>query len=377
MRLLVAGITGQLGAGIVEAEAQALLDYVALVRPMGSRTAEERVRAAYPEHPRLAATAVAGDVTQQNWGLDAATIRHLATTVDGVANLAGETNWAAPRRQLDAVNVLGAIHGHELTCALEESAGARKLYCHASTIHTAGGMTGRLAEEQFGPDEHRTAYELSKWLAETALLERARRPDGPAACIARIGGLLGSSVTGATRRRNSLYMLADQLDAVPLGLLPLGSHGRVDMLPRDIAGRLLGEGLLALHAAPPEQPQIVHVCAGESAPTTRAVLSVLDSLALVYRRRAPRTLHVPVEWILAVSEQLTRYHDQSRSWSNALVGLRYLSLDRVFERSRLAQLVPGGLPVVSVEDIVRSAFELPVAQPQACGPALSFARFTG
>jgi nucleoside-diphosphate-sugar epimerase len=376
MRLLVAGITGQLGAGLIEARGP-MLEFVALARPLATRPPDVRLRSAYPERSELAASALQGDVTCPNWGLDVATIQRLAVAVDGVVNLAGETNWAAGRRALDAVNVLGAVHGYELTRALEKAGGSRKLYCYASSIHAAGGATGRLAELAFDQHAHRTPYELSKWLGETALLGRASRADGPALCVARVGGLVGSSVTGATRRRNSLYMLADRVEDLPLGVLALSRAGRVDMLPRDLAGGLLLDALLALHATPPEEPEIVHVCAGESAPLTHAVLAVLDSLDLGHRRRRLHTVHVPAGLILAASEQLGRYHKVSRQWRNALVGLRYLSLDRIFERSRLAALIPSGLPAVSVEELVRSAFELPAPQPMFATGPLSLARFAG
>ncbi len=377
MRLLVAGITGQLGAGMVEVGREQHTDLVALVRPIATRAFDARLHSAYPQRPDLADTAVEGDVTRPNWGLDAATIRRLAVEVDGVANLAGETNWAAGRRQLDAVNVIGAIHGYELARSLEQASGIRKLYCYASSIHAAGSATGRLAELPLASSRHRTTYELSKWLGETALLGRASRGDGPALCIARIGGLLGSSVTGETRRRNSLYMLADRIDELPLGVLPLSPGGRLDMLTRDTAARLLLEALRALHAAPPDEPEIVHVCAGESAPLTRAVLAVLDSLDHMRRRRRPRPVRVPASWIIVASEQSPRYWSASPSWRNAIAGLRYLSLDRIFERSRLAALVPGELPLVSIEELVRNTFELATPQALPAPGAPSLARFAG
>lgn len=379
MRLLVAGITGQLGAGIVETCDRALVDCVALARPIATRGAGARLRSAFPDRPDLADNAVEGDVTRGNWGLDAATIRRLAVDVDGVLNVAGATNWAGDRRQLNAVNVIGATHGYQLAQALGEAAGSRKLYCYASSIHAAGGAQGSLPEFPFGRHENRTAYELSKWLGETSLLERAARDagDGPALCIARVGGLVGNSVTGATRRRNSLYMLADRLEDLPLGLLPLSRGGRVDMLHRDVAAGLLLDALLQLHAAPPDAPEIVHVCAGESAPLTEAVFSALDSIDLAHRRRRPRTFRIPTGALLATSEQLRRYHDVPQRWNNMLIGLRYLSLDRIFERARLAALLPRPLPTIAIEDLVRSAFELPERHEAAVGGGTSLARFAG
>jgi nucleoside-diphosphate-sugar epimerase len=379
VRLLVAGITGQLGAGIVETCDRALVDCLPLARPIATRGVGARLRSAFPDRPGLAEGAVEGDVTRANWGLDAATVRRLAVDVDGVLNVAGATNWAGDRRQLNAVNVIGAMRGYQLAQALGEASGSRKLYCYVSSIHAAGGAQGSLPEMPFGRHEHRTAYELSKWLGETSLLERAARDgtEGPALCIARVGGLLGNSVTGATHRRNSLYMLADRLEDLPLGLLPLSRGGRVDMLHRDVAAELLLDGLRQLHVAPPDDPEIVHVCAGESAPLTEAVFRALDSVDMAHRRRRPRTFRIPNGALLATSEQLRRYHDVPRKWNNMLIGLRYLSLDRVFERARMAALLERPLPTIAIEDMVRSAFEIPARAEAAVGGSMSLARFAG
>ena len=100
-------------------------------------------------------------------------MRRLSVEVDGVLNVAGATNWAGDRRQLNAVNVIGATRGYQLAKALGEAAGTRKLYCYASSIHAAGGAKGSLPEFPFGRHENRTAYELSKWLARRPC--RARR----------------------------------------------------------------------------------------------------------------------------------------------------------------------------------------------------------
>ena len=173
-------------------------------------------------------------------------------------------------------------------------------------------------------------------------------------------------------------MLADRFDALPFGILPVSRTGRVDMLPRDVAARMLLDALSALHMAPPEEPEIVHVCAGESAPRTEAVLKALESLDHAHRRGRARTVRVPVATLLAASEELGRYHRVTPGWQNALIGLRYLSLDRIFERSRLASLVPDPLPRMTMEQLVRSAFELALPDPAPRGGGtFSLARFSG
>ena len=149
------------------------------------------------------------------------------------------------------------------------------------------------------------------------------------------------------------------------------------MMHRDVAAELLLDALLRLHAEPPERPEIIHVCAGESAPLTEAVFRALDSVDHAHRRRRPRTFRIPTGAVLATSEQLRRYHDVPRKWNNLLIGLRYLSLDRIFERSRLAALLERPLPTIAIEDLVRSAFEIPARAEAAVGGGASLARFAG
>jgi len=291
----------------------------------------------------------------------------------GLVAVAGETNWAAPARRLTAVNVLGALGGAQVAKELA-SDGDAPLYCYASSIHAAGAVLGHVPELPFPANGERTAYEQAKWLAERRLLDAAR--DGTPTAIARIGGLVGSSRSGATAKRNSLYMLADRLDELPGGLLPVVRAGRVDMLPRDEAADLLLAMLARLHAEPPAEPVIAHVCAGEAAPTTDALIAALRYRAHG-RAGRPRTVRVPARALVWSSANLHRLRAFGVADQNLLVGLRYLSLDRVFERTRLASLVERTLPEPSADQLVRLAFEVPSSQPQPSRGDPVLARFAG
>jgi nucleoside-diphosphate-sugar epimerase len=375
VRALVAGLTGQLGHGIVETAGEGL-ELVPLVRPIGRRSATRRVQAAFRERPELAAATVEGDVTQRRFGLDDEAVRRLAPEIDVVLNVAGETDWAAPQRRLFGTNVLGAANGLELARALHDAGGRCSLYCYASSVHAAGGLGGRIAEAELGPDADRTPYEQSKWLGEQAVLEGARRDGGPAVAVARIGGLVGSSVTGHTVKRNSLYTLADRWDDLPRGLMPLHPRGRVDMLPRDLAADALLRMVEGVRTTRPPQPVIAHVCAGEAAPSTSALLRAVRSLDLVGARSRVRTLPVPRRPLVWATQNAERFLTLSSGDRNVVMGLRYLAIDRIFERARLAQLA-GELPAPSVELLVRLVFGISPPLPEPAPEAGSLARFRG
>lgn len=372
MRVLVAGITGQLGHGLVEVAAEHDVELVPITRRVGRRDAKARLGRMFRDAPELAERAIEGDVTAPYWGLSAPRVRRLAGEVDAVLDIAGETNWAAPTRRLHAVNVLGALYGQQLAAAIGEH-GETPLFCYASSIHAAGAVRGQVSEQPFGASGERTAYEQSKWLAERRLLDAGRTI--PTA-IARIGGLVGNSVTGATAKRNSLYMLADRWDSMPGGLMPFVRRGRVDMLPRDQAARLLLGMIQRLRAEPPGEPAIAHVCAGEAAPTTDALLAAIDYVAegrVPSRRRIP----VPARALVWSSNNLDRLRAFPAAEQNLLVGLRYLALDRVFERARMASLVDGPLPQPTAEQLARLAFETEAAGPAPLAGDMVLARFAG
>jgi nucleoside-diphosphate-sugar epimerase len=373
MRVLVAGITGQLGRGLAETAAGHGAELIPVVRRVGRRDARARLARLFPGQPELAERAIEGDVTAPFWGLSAGQIRRLAGTADVVLNVAGETNWAAPSRRLHAINVMGALHGQQLAGALGAD-GRPPLYCYASSIHAAGGdALGRVAEAPFPPSAKRTAYEQSKWLAERRLLDGSA-PGAPAV-VARIGGLVGNSCTGATARRNSLYMLADRWESLPARVLPTVRRGRVDMLPRDDAARLLLTMLARLEAERPDRPVIAHVCAGEAAPTAEALIAAIRSLG--DGGAALRTLPVPPRALVWASSNLDRVLRISDPERNLLVGLRYMALDRVFERATLASLLDSPLPRPTAEQLARLAFEAPAAAPEPVGPDRAMARFAG
>lgn len=377
MRVLVAGLSGQLGHGLVSASAGTRLELVPVARRIGRRDPAQRLSRLFGEASPPARSTLEGDVTATRWGIDDQTLDELAGSVDAVVNLAAETNWAAPFSRLLRTNVVGAMRGIEVCDALARD---RRIptYVYASSIHAAGGREGWIAEDPLGADRRRTPYEQSKWRAEQALLDAARRPNAPPTAIARIGGLVGDSRTGETVRRNSLYLLAGE-DSLPWGLLPLAHRGRVDMLPRDVAGDLLARYVLSLYDRRPAAPEIVHLCAGEQAPTTLSFLAAARAVDAMGTVKVPRPLPVPSRSVTWLSEHVDRGQALSASRRNLLIGLRYLSFDRIFERSRLMDRVGSARTAVSVEELAALAFgvkRLETAGTRSDDP-VSLGRFAG
>src|SRR4051812_21833309 len=107
MRLLLTGVTGQLGTAVAEIAPERGVEIVPVVRH--TRPGQVPFERAFPA---LVSAKVTGDVREPSWGLSEQDLDALAGTVDGVVNLAGGTDWVGSGRDLYAVNVLGARNGY-------------------------------------------------------------------------------------------------------------------------------------------------------------------------------------------------------------------------------------------------------------------------
>ncbi len=377
MNILVAGLTGQLGVGLLEARERREVDLTAVVRRMRGRDPRRWLAFRFPDCPDLALDVRLGDVTQSQWGLSEEDLRELAPRVDVVLNLAAETNWAAPEHTLHRTNAVGAANGLQLAQMLYTLRGRCRLYCHVGSIYVAGSRTGWISEQPLGPDGYRTAYEHSKWLGEQMLMHDAGALPEVSVAIVRVGTLLGNSQTGETVHRNALYMLADLASKLTAGLIPTAPRGRIDALPRDVAGAYLLRSVCAAHERMLTKPAIYHLCAGETAPTLRSLLAAARSCDPDERLAPMRPVDVSTRSLLWLSQNIGRFATGNGQTLNALMGLRYLGLDRIFERSRLAMLLGENLPAVSTELLARLVFDLRDADSQPYRSLSPLARFAG
>jgi nucleoside-diphosphate-sugar epimerase len=391
VRLLVAGATGQLGAGLLEVMGEEGCTMVPLVRGRPPARGSGRL---HPPDPALVDDPVHGDVRLPRWGLDDGTVERLAATVDAVINLAGQTNWAGRGSDLFDSHVLGARHGRLLAREFAARTGRRVPYVYAGSVYAAGGAIGEVPERPYPPGADRTTYEQAKWLAERRLLEpgattgatgatgATTTDDAAPLLILRVSALVGNSRTGRTLRRNSLYMLADRWADLPGGVLPAMPGARVDALPRDVAAAAVLRALRGAVERPPDGPVICHLGLGESAPSLRGLLDIAWTGDPMRFRRPPRVVPSTARQIVWFSQNVHRFVPLSPHARNLLIGLRYIGLDRVFARPRLAALLGGDVPAVPVERLAALIFGtaprgLDLPGGDLPGEDRAMARFTG
>lgn len=368
MKLLVAGLTGQLGTAVRALPADAGEDPLRLV-------AVRRHGSPWSLPAEEVETVLPGDVRRPRWDLSDDALAGPAADVDAVVDLAADTNWAGGVRDLFATNALGAVHGYHVARELSRRAGRPIPYVYAGSVYVAGDAVGEIPERPAPPTGDRTAYERSKWLAERQLIGEATGPDRPPLLIARLPALVGDSRTGRTLRRNSLYLLADRWDDLPGGVLPAMRDARVDVLPRDVAATGLVRLVREVVARPPDRPLICHLGLGESAPSLRGVLAAARTAGGRRGRRDLRVVTVGARALLWSSRNADRFLPLGQSAHNALIGLRYIGLDRVFSRPVLASLLGDDLPAVDVDVLARLVFGAPPRRLDSPAGNGSMARF--
>lgn len=174
------------GAVSAEARLEEMLESCPVfdVLPDGSGDAPEDRRGSLGDRLR----AVTGDVTRRGLGLDEATRRELADSVDLVVSCAGLTEFNPDLRDALAVNVEGMIHLLDFVRGSRRSA-----LLHVSTCFVAGAREGRVREEL-------TPFETPSGAALHPEEERERlhRAIGKLADRASLGGARRRPIRRAT-----------------------------------------------------------------------------------------------------------------------------------------------------------------------------------
>jgi thioester reductase-like protein len=228
----------------------------ALVRADNNDLAAERL----PAQARL--TAVAGDIQQQDLGLDDGTGELLRREVTTVLHCAASVSFDLPLEESRSVNVEGTRR------MLEFARSCQRLerFSYVSTAYVAGEPGGLFREDELAVGQRfRNPYERSKFEAELALRSEGR--DLPLQ-ILRPSIVVGDSSTGRTSSFNVLYgpLKAFARGAVPA--IPARRDAPVDIVPVDyVADRV--------HELATNGPDgTFHLVAGRNATTVGRLLEM-------------------------------------------------------------------------------------------------------
>jgi thioester reductase-like protein len=215
--ILFTGFPGFIGARLIPRlladDPQARL--VALVEPRMESRARE-VAAGLPDADRIAIQA--GDITQPQLGLDAATHDALTRDVVAVYHLAAVYDLAVGAGLAERVNVTGTSNVVAFTRACENL----ERHHYVSTAYVAGTRSGVVMEDDLtAGQDYKNHYESTKFAAE--VLVRAAMDEVPTT-IYRPAIVVGDSRTGETQKFDGPSYMLRTVSAL-FGPLPrLGSE---------------------------------------------------------------------------------------------------------------------------------------------------------
>ena len=204
---------------------------------------------------------VAGDITEENLGLDAEAYESLAREVNLVVHAAAEIGVNETVERFGDVNVTGTLNMLMFAYAAQRAGGLSR-FVHISTAYVAGTRGGLVTEDDLSEIEStqfNSLYEQTKHAAE--LLVRDAGATLPTS-IVRPAQIVGDSVTGFAATFNTMYYPLKLYLKGSLPVIPASPSMRVNMVPVDYVARLAARAALGpqavgktFHAVMPTQLQ--------------------------------------------------------------------------------------------------------------------------
>ncbi|WP_332777982.1 SDR family oxidoreductase [Polaromonas sp.] len=257
--VLITGATGLIGGELILILAARGVPTVGVVRAPDAQAARarllERLQKSERWQPRYAelVTAVAGDVCEPLFGLDAATLQAADVLVHSAANTSFK-----PGAGVFPINVKAAEQYAGILKTLRPS--QRAFFVGTAAVTTA---PRGLITEDMPFDGYANDYILSKREAERLL-----RATGVPFVSLRPGIVLARGIDDAKLSRNMLWSIPVMAE---LGEVPLEPAARLDFAPVDfIAG-----AIAAMLLKPQLQHDCYHVSAGEASMTLQALADAL------------------------------------------------------------------------------------------------------
>jgi nucleoside-diphosphate-sugar epimerase len=322
--VLVTGATGLIGGEIVRRLDNDFTGQVwALVRPRDEMSPADRLAARYRRSgggdPGPRVSAVAGDVTEFDWGLEPDDLARVIGRTDAIIHCAADTSFAA-HRDTGRTNVESV----RLLIDLARRCERRPLVVYIGTASNVGRAEHTCLSEVDGcrsANEHFNEYTRSKAVAEELL-----RDSGLPVLTVRPTIVLGPGLPDPDFAKQILW-------CVPLtrcfGGLPIDPAARLDIV--DVG--YVAEATLALARHPARRFDCYHLSAGEAGAVTVGELNVV--VGRHYRRKRPLNLFAPTEWSRARHREFVTTPLQRRVFRALRHYLPFLNMDVVYDNARL------------------------------------------
>jgi thioester reductase-like protein len=334
MAIFLTGSTGYIGAHV----AALLLDQHTdrlnlLVRAKTDHEVELRLWNAlqlhldFPRFQEALETRISmfrGDLTEAQFGLDAAQYTRLIGTTESVIHCAASLNRKSEKSCLN-VNLRGTLEVAQLARRVQQAHGLRR-FSQVSTVAVAGVRSHEVVTEDASVDWNRSDYDpyaRTKKFCEHMVRELL--PDVPRT-VFRPSIVLGDSRRAETTQFD---MVRAFVFLAGLPLLPFRPAGRIDIVPVDY----VAEAIVALHQKQDPIFEIYHLSSGAASETfsqiTRALAEAAGRMEPLYWPALGRPFTASVNWLSGFRGSLARYASLLK------VFMPYLVWDTIFDNSRV------------------------------------------
>ena len=333
MAIFLTGATGYIGsylaANLLEGHRERLN---VLVRAKTEREAEERLWRSlqlhfdfprFYEHVRSRITVFRGDLTERDFGLDAADFRHLVETTDSILHCAASLNRKSERACLNT-NLRGTLEVIKLGLRVRAAGGLRRI-SHVSTVAVAGERSHEVVREDAAIDWQRADYDpyaRTKKFAEHMIRELL--PDTPRT-IFRPSIVLGDSRRPETTQ---FEMVRAFVFLARLPVLPLRANDRIDIVNVDFAA----DAIVTLHQKERPEHDTYHLSSGTDSETFRQLTDTLGAQGMRRPLYAPG-LEGSFRWL--VDRLARRDSPAGRTATLLKVFLPYIVWNTVFDNTRV------------------------------------------
>jgi thioester reductase-like protein len=288
--VFLTGGTGAIGSVLarhilVEEDARLLL----LLRATSPAHLEERVARLFEfwglggPDLRARVTALSGDVTFPQLGLDPETYAEVVRTTTHVIHSAGNVKLNRPLEEA-RLSAVEAVRNILSLAADGRSRGSLLKLDYVSTVGVAGRTAGVVPEQRFErPREFRNSYETAKAEAETVVL--GAMDCGLPVTIHRPSMIVGDSRDGRIIQFQVFYYLCEFLSGRQTrGFVPESGATRLDIVPVDYVARAIQQSSLRADAA----GRIFHLCAGpDDAPVVTKLIERVREYFVRHDRTVP------------------------------------------------------------------------------------------
>jgi nucleoside-diphosphate-sugar epimerase len=295
--------------------------------PAAARLAQRLRRSGKPEQGLLGSPleVIEGDVGAHLWDLSSLDLERITRSVDMIIHAAADTSFAH-RHRVHQTNVLGTAHLIDLARRCRR----KPLIVYISTAANVGNTSHRCVSEEDGANlenEHFNDYTRSKALAEEMF-----RASGLPVLTLRPSIVLSAGMSDSAFAKSILW-------CVPLSrlfpCLPLDPAARVDVV--DVA--FVAEATIRLLKKARREHSCYHISAGEQNATTLG--EVVDFVNRFYKRRSPLHLVPPRQWTRRHTREHIRSDLQRHVFSTLRHYLPFISMDVVYDDSRLRRELHG------------------------------------